>query len=295
MAQAVETCRPLLDARRHALHLSLPNAPVWLEADPARLNQVITNLLTNAARYSNDEGQIWIRAECSGAALSIQVRDAGIGIPADMLDRVFNLFTQLDSSRGSAAQGGLGIGLTLARSLVELHGGTITAASPGPGQGSEFTVRLPLPAQRSAGQPQTAPPPSAPQRPLRVLVVDDNQDGADSLACLLRLHGHEVRTARDGPSALAAAQADAPEVVLLDIGLPGMDGYEVARGLRQQFGPDGVWLVAVTGYGQLEDRRRSQSAGIDHHLVKPVDLDALQNILRVVQTNGSHRPAATTK
>jgi signal transduction histidine kinase len=288
VAQAVETCRPLLDARRHALHLSLPKAPVWLEADPARLNQVITNLLTNAARYSNDDGQIWLRAECQGAAVSVQVRDTGIGIPADMLDRVFELFTQVDSSRGSTAQGGLGIGLTLARSLVELHGGTITAASPGPGQGSEFTVRLPV-LTHPDSKTQTDAPRGAPQRPLRVLVVDDNQDGADSLACLLRLQGHEVRTARDGPSALVAAQADAPEVVLLDIGLPGMDGYEVARSLRQQFGPDGVRLVAVTGYGQLEDRRRSQCAGIDHHLVKPVDLESLQTILLAVQTGrGCH-------
>jgi signal transduction histidine kinase/ActR/RegA family two-component response regulator len=277
---AVEATRALVEARRHALSVSLPTTAVWLEADPTRLEQVLVNLLTNAAKYTEPGGRIGLTAERDGDVLVLRVRDNGVGIAPDMLVQVFEPFVQAERSR-DRAQGGLGIGLALVRSLVELHGGSIVATSAGPGQGSEFTVRLAaLPEARAevpgvvfaAGQPSQG-------RALRVLVVDDDVDAAQSLAMLLNLWGHEVYATHDGAAALEAAQAWQPAVVLLDIGLPGMDGYEVARRLRAARGPARPLLVALTGYGQEEDRRRSQEAGFDRHLVKPADPETLEMLL----------------
>ncbi len=279
VASAVETSRPLIEAHNHFLAVAVEPGPLRLHADPARLAQVLTNLLNNAAKYTPDGGRICLKAACEGGQVVFRVCDTGAGIPREMLGKVFDLFTQVDHSL-DRAQGGLGVGLTLVRSLVEMHGGTVEAYSDGPGQGSEFVVRLPALAgstaapagEESAGGEWVG-------APCRVLVVDDNQDAADSLAMLLRLDGHEVHTAHDGPSALEVAREFLPRVVLLDLGLPGLDGYQVARRLRE--GPDtrDVFLVAVSGYGQDEDRQRSRQAGFDHHLVKPINFSELRQLL----------------
>jgi CheY-like chemotaxis protein len=243
---------------------------------------VLANLLNNAAKYTDPGGHVRLSARREGGGLVLRVRDTGVGIGGDMLARIFEPFVQ--SGRVlHHSQGGLGIGLTLVRSLVEMHGGSVTAHSEGPGQGSEFVVRLPalphkhpVPGARAAGE--GGGPAGAPPR-RRVLVVDDNVDAAESLAVLLRLEGHEVRVAHDGPAALAAVEADPPDLVFLDIGMPVMNGYDVARRLRRRPGLGGLVLVAVTGWGQEEDRRRSREAGFDHHLVKPVEPDALHPLL----------------
>jgi PAS domain S-box-containing protein len=281
LARAVEAGRPLIEARRHQLNISLPNGRVLLDADPVRLTQVVANLLHNAAKYTEAGGQIWLTAATDAGEAVIRVRDSGIGIAPEMLPRVFDLFAQAERSL-DRSQGGLGIGLTLVRRLVDLHGGTVEAHSAGLNQGSEFIVRLPLgssPGRHDGESPQTDRVPGAPTQPRRVLVVDDNVDAAESLAMVLRMMGHQARTAHNGQAALAAAQEFQPQVALLDIGLPGMDGYEIARRFRRQPGLGQALLVALTGYGQEDDRRRSREAGFDHHLVKPVDLDALQQLL----------------
>jgi signal transduction histidine kinase len=278
VARAVETVQPLVDARRHELSVRLPPEPLPLDADPVRLAQVVGNLLTNAARYTEPGGRIRLAAERSGGEAVLRVRDDGIGIAPDVLPHVFELFVQADHA-AARAQGGLGVGLTLVKNLVGLHGGSVEAHSGGPGEGSEFVVRLPLAAPGGGGEPagggaEPAPPPGR-----RLLVVDDNVDAADSLAVLLRLRGHEVRVAYGGAAALEAAEAYTPDVVFLDIGMPGMDGYEVARLLRRRPGLGGVVLAALTGWGQEEDRRRTADAGFDHHLVKPVDPEAVAAVL----------------
>jgi signal transduction histidine kinase/ActR/RegA family two-component response regulator len=277
--RAAEASRPLVEARRHELTVSLPHSPVRLVADPTRLEQVLTNLLNNAARYTPQGGHIWLTAEMEGNEAVVRVRDTGIGIPPEMLSRIFGLFAQVERPQ-ERAEGGLGVGLSLVKSLTEMHGGRVEAHSAGPGQGSEFVVRWPLPTEAT---PASAPAPleetPATERAVRVLIVDDNKDAAESLTMLLRLWGHEVAVAHDGPAALRAAAGQRPEVALLDIGLPGMDGYELARQLRQQPGLGRTVLVAVTGWGQEEDRRRSAEAGFDHHLTKPVELAALQELL----------------
>jgi PAS domain S-box-containing protein len=282
VGRAVEAVRPLLEERRHELSVSLPPEPVRLSGDPTRLEQLLTNLLNNSAKYTDPGGQVWLTVERDRQEIVVRVRDTGIGIAADVLPRIFDLFVQgqhgLDRS-----QGGVGIGLTLARRLVELHGGRIEARSPGLGRGSEFTVRLPALAE-PAGRPgaplasgdHSAP---APVTSHRVLVVDDNVDAAESLAMFLRLSAQEVRVAYNGPDALAQAATFQPELVILDIGLPGMDGYEVAKRLRAHPVNHDALLVALTGWGQDEDRRRSRAAGFDHHLVKPVDPATLQRFL----------------
>jgi len=276
--RAVEAVRPLIESRSHELAVELPSPPVRLEADAARLEQVITNLLDNAARYTMPGGQIWVTAEVAGEEAVVRVRDTGIGVPPDVLDRVFEPFVQ---SSGSLARsdGGLGVGLTLVRGLVEMHGGSVEAHSPGLGQGSEFVVRLPSrePVETAALPAETAP--AAMGRSLRVLVVEDNVDAAESLASLLRLWNHDVTVVNDGKSAIDAARSLRPDVVLLDIGLPGLDGYQVARRLREDVGLETTLLVAMTGYGQPEDRRRSHEAGIQHHFVKPVEPMVLRNLL----------------
>lgn len=275
----VAASSPVIEAGDHHLHLELPAGPVLLLADPVRLEQMVSNLLDNAAKYSDTGGRIVLSAWTEGTQAVVSVRDNGIGIPPALLDKVFDLFMQVDRN-GRRGQGGLGIGLTLVRSLVEMHGGSVQALSEGRGQGSEFRLHLPLPAQAPplAGQAPHAQPEDAHSFG-RILVVDDNVDAADTLAMLLRLLGAEVEIARDGPGALAMHAAFRPEVVLLDIGLPGMDGLEVARRIRAEHGRDQVVLIALTGWGQEEDLRRSREAGMDHHLVKPVSFDTLERLL----------------
>lgn len=276
---AVETSRSLIDARHHQLTVSLSAEPVWLEADAARLEQVVVNLLNNAAKYTEPGGRIWLSAARENDRAVVRVRDTGAGIAPEFLPRMFDLYAQGEHSPGHFA-GGLGIGLSLVRSLVELHGGAVEVYSAGPGRGSEFVVRLPVmdePPRRIESPLEETEPGG---QPLRVLIVDDSVDAAKMLAMLLALWGHDVHVVHDGPSAIQAVPQYDPQVVLLDIGLPGMDGYEVARRLRDLAGPDDLLLVALTGYAQDEDRRRSRDAGFDHHLVKPVDVDELQRILR---------------
>ncbi len=283
--RAVEATRSLIDSRGHELTLDLPTDPVRLEADPTRLEQVIANLLNNAAKYTMPGGHIHVSAAQERNEAVVRVKDNGIGVPPDVLDRVFEPFVQSEGSL-ARSEGGLGIGLTLVRSLVEMHGGRVEAHSPGLGQGSEFVVRLParVPVERPAvipGVPAGLPRIDTPFHPrgLRVLVVEDNVDAAESLSALLRLWGHDVRMVHDGLAAIDEARRQHPEVVLLDIGLPGLDGYEVAKRLRQDAELDGALLVAMTGYGQPDDRRRSREAGIHHHFVKPVEPLVLRTLL----------------
>ena len=282
--RAVETVHPLIVQRRHALTVSLPPQPIWLNADPFRLEQVVVNLLTNAAKYTEVGGRIALSVEPEGPEAVLRVRDTGMGIASELLPHIFDLFTQAQRSL-DRSQGGLGIGLSLVQRLVTLHGGTVQAHSA-PGQGSEFVVRLPALLDFTPSTPLLASETAALIGPgSRVLVVDDNLDLAQSLALLLEMSGHAVRTVHDGPSALEAALIERPEVVLLDIGLPGLDGFEVARRMRQQPDLNGVLLIAMTGYGHATDRQRSQEAGFDHHLVKPVDFDEVQKILTTVSQN----------
>jgi two-component system CheB/CheR fusion protein len=266
----VETAQPLIDAKGQELLVSLPDQPIFLDGDLVRLTQVISNLLVNATKYTDRAGQIRLSGERAGSEVVIRVRDTGVGIDPALLTQVFELFVQADRSL-DRAQGGLGVGLTLVQRLVELHHGSVMATSPGLGQGSEFCVRLPALPEGQAADSETAEPPlPAKNSPRRVLVVDDNQDAAESTAVLLRLLGHEVQVAHDGPAALSVVPQFHPDIVLLDIGLPGMDGYEVARALRAQPQLRGLVLVAVTGYGQDEDRRQALAAGFDRHLTKPL-------------------------
>ena len=275
---AVESVRPHVELRRQTLAVTLPDEPLWLDADLTRIEQILANLLHNAAKFTEPGGRIDLAAERQDAEVLVRVRDEGAGIDPELLPRVFDLFVQGGRSL-ARSRGGLGIGLTLVRSLVERHGGTIEAASEGPGRGSELRVRLPLLAAPERREPAAAPEPAAVAAGLRVLLVEDNLDAAESLGELLRIWGHEVAMAHDGAAALGAVLEIRPEVVLLDIGLPGMDGYEVASRLRATPGLAGLRLVAITGYGQESDRRRARLAGFDHHLVKPVDLDRLRALL----------------
>jgi PAS domain S-box-containing protein len=277
---AVDACRPLVEDRGHELTVTLPPAPVWVDGDRTRLAQVFSNLLTNAARYTERGGRVRLTAERQGSDAVVSVADNGSGIPADVLPRVFDMFTQADRPL-ERTQGGLGIGLSLVKGLVELHGGSVKARSDGPGLGSEFVVRLPV-LLESAGTPARRPAPVArsarcPRR--RVLVVDDNGDSAESMAELLAVMGHETRTARDGLEAVAAAGAFRPDVVLLDIGLPKLNGYDACRRIREQPWGKGMVLIAQTGWGQDEDRARSREAGFNFHLVKPIDPAALEKLL----------------
>jgi PAS domain S-box-containing protein len=277
--RAVETAQPIIEAQGHGLSIELPEQPVLVEADLIRLSQVIANLLTNAAKYTDHAGRISLTAKSEDGQAAVIIRDSGIGITREMLPRIFDLFVQGDRSL-ARSQGGLGIGLTLVKRLVEMHGGTVSATSAGISKGSEFIVRLPLTTGGQAGMrrgiPYSARPHVTDALRRRVLVVDDNVDAAESIAMILRLTGYDVRCAYDGPSVLETARGYRPDVVVLDIGLPGMNGYEVAQQLRRQPGFERIPLVAVTGYGQEEDRRRCLEAGFDIHLTKPVDPQALQ-------------------
>jgi PAS domain S-box-containing protein len=282
VARAVETAQPLIEAQGHELTVNLPSESLALNADPIRLAQVVGNLLTNAAKYTEANGRIRLTARREGNEAVLRVRDTGIGISPDMLPHIFELFVQVDHA-ATRSQGGLGIGLTLVKNLVEMHHGTVEAHSAGLGRGSEFVIRLPLMPQeeRKRVEKDCGEAPHEPTRSSghRLLVVDDNVDAADSLAMLLRLQGHEVRVAHDGLAALELAKSYLPEMVFLDIGMPGMDGYEVARRLRRQPGLENVRLTALTGWGQAEDRRRTAEAGFDHHLVKPAEPNALESLL----------------
>ncbi len=275
---AVETSRPLIDAGGHQLTVSLPPEPVFVDADVTRLGQVFANLLNNAAKYSERGGRIGLTVDPQGGEAVVTVKDGGVGIPPHMLPKIFDLFTQVDRSL-ERSQGGLGIGLTLVRRLVEMHGGSVEARSEGHGLGSEFAVRLPMlstaAAQPPAGIGKTAPPPAR----RRVLVADDNLDAAESLAMMLEIMGNEVRMANDGLRAVAEAVAFRPDMILLDIGMPGLNGYEACRAIREQPGGAEPVIVACTGWGQEEDRRQSREAGFNFHLVKPVDPAALEALL----------------
>ncbi|MFL6237425.1 MAG: ATP-binding protein [Thermoanaerobaculia bacterium] len=281
VGHAVEVARPLAEDRGHTLDVSLPPEPVWLEADPVRLEQVFTNLLSNAVKFTEDGGSISLGAERQGQEVVVRVKDTGVGIPPDLLPRIFDLFTQGDRSI-DRSRDGLGIGLTLSRRLVELHGGMIEAHSDGVGRGSELVVRLPAFLYHTAPPDEEPVPEQAAERssrPLRVLVVDDSEDTTELLGTLLEMAGHSIQVAHTGPSALEAAAAFRPDAIILDIGLPGLDGYQVAQRLREDPALKSVTLIAATGYGQEEDLRRSREVGFDQHLVKPIDPGELQRLL----------------
>ncbi|HEX5766310.1 MAG TPA: PAS domain S-box protein, partial [Woeseiaceae bacterium] len=277
---AVEQVKPLIEQRRHVLEVSVPRKPLWLEGDATRLEQLFANLLTNSAKYTEPGGRIEVKARRLIDTILITVRDNGIGISAKLLPDVFELFSQSDRSADRSA-GGLGIGLTLVKSIAEMHGGNVEAKSGGLRKGSEFTVRLPALAvddKRKKAQARSVPVAnSGPAR--RILVVDDNEDAALALSRLLEASGHIVFQAYDGPSSLEAAKEHEPDVVLLDIGLPGLDGYEVAKRMRQDPALSEVLLIALSGYCQEEDRQRSREAGFDHHLAKPTDHKQLLELL----------------
>jgi two-component system CheB/CheR fusion protein len=275
--RAVESVRPLVEAQGHTLHTVLPVEKLLVEADPTRLEQVLVNLLTNAAKYSDRDGTITITATAQPGKAVLSVRDTGIGMEPELLPHIFELFVQ-EKQALDRAQGGLGIGLTLVKGLVEGHGGEIRAHSDGPGQGSEFVITLPMAPNRAAG-PNAHRGPAPGRIRARVLVVEDNVDAAETLTELLELVGHEVCHAANGPEALEQARSFHPDVALVDIGLPGMDGYEVARRLRAQPSERPLLLVALTGYGQDDDLQRSRAAGFDRHLVKPIDFEVLQGLL----------------
>jgi signal transduction histidine kinase/ActR/RegA family two-component response regulator len=280
VAAALETARPLIEARRQQLTVNSSDDHLWLNGDRLRLSQILVNLLTNAAKYTEHGGQVWLTVERAEKELIIRVRDTGTGISADLLPHIFDPFTQ-EERAAKRAHGGLGIGLALVRKLVQLHDGTVEGFSDGPGKGSEFVVTLPLVESAAATDSgENAPTGNSDAAACRtILVVDDNRDSANSLGMLLRLSGHNVSTAYDGPSALKTARANPPEVILLDIGLPGMSGLDVARHVRDDVRLKHVLLVALTGYGQEEDRQQTQMAGFDAHFVKPVELDVLQKLL----------------
>jgi CheY-like chemotaxis protein len=277
----VETAQPAIDADGHELTLALSPEALWVNGDLVRLSQVMANLLNNAAKYTDKGGQITLSAAAEGEHAVLRVRDNGIGIKPELLPRIFDMFFQAER-RTTDAQGGLGIGLSLVSALVELHGGAVEAHSDGLGSGSEFVVRLPLLAHEQADDSGLKPDAQSAGTPFpasRVLVVDDNIDAADSLGMLLRMQGQDVTVLYDAPSALAHAEANPPSVAFLDLGMPKMDGYELARRFRESPKLQNALLIAVTGWGQPEDRQRTHKAGFNLHVVKPVDLDTLRKVL----------------
>jgi CheY-like chemotaxis protein/anti-sigma regulatory factor (Ser/Thr protein kinase) len=281
VASAVETARPLIDSKQHIMQIVLPSEPVELVVDPLRLSQALSNLLTNAAKYTDPAGHIRLVASLDQDDLKLTVSDSGIGLNADAIPKLFEMFSQVDSPV-DRAEGGLGIGLALVKGLVALHDGTVEAASEGPGHGSTFTIRLPrtgvvaqmrrpyaaVPAQR---------PPTGPR--CKVLVADDNGDAAQTLALILKMSGYDVHLAISGREALAVAKREQPDAMFLDIGMPDMSGYEVATSVRQESWGEGALLVAVTGWGQPNDKEKSRIAGFNHHLTKPVDLEHVEQLL----------------
>jgi len=275
---AIETARPIIESKRHALKIEIADEPARFEADPMRLAQVLSNLLTNAAKYTDPDGEIRLRATCSADTVTFSVVDNGIGIPPDAIEEVFAMFSQVKSAQ-DRSEGGLGIGLAFARGLIHLHGGTLEARSEGSGRGSEFIVNLP---RRTLSSPPASPVPAASGTSVRrrILIADDNRDAADSLAMLLRMDGHDVTVVHDGRQAIATIDSFRPEIVMLDIGMPELNGYEVARQVRQ--GPMGtlITLIAVTGWGQASDKARAAAAGFNHHFTKPIEPEGLTQMLR---------------
>ncbi|MEP7084843.1 MAG: ATP-binding protein, partial [Betaproteobacteria bacterium] len=295
---AIETSRPLIEQAGHELVVSRGSEELVVEADPTRIVQVLANLLNNAAKFTPRGGRIELRLSRSNSAAVISVRDNGVGIAPTMLDSVFDMFTQVDQSHAQAG-GGLGIGLTLVKRLVEMHGGSVEAKSGGLDAGSEFVVRLPLAAASVAangasagatgsqaasagtGDALTPEPPPAPRPPMRrIVVADDNVDAAESLSLMLEISGHETRTAHDGEHAFLIASEFRPDVMVLDIAMPGLDGHDLARRIRSEVWGKSMLLIAASGWGQKESKQQSRDAGFDHHLVKPVEFDALELLLR---------------
>ena len=273
---AAQTVTTLVDLRKHTLDMTIDRGNLWVDADPTRLEQIVVNLLNNAAKYSEDGGHMRLTAGREGSEIVIRVTDTGIGITPETLPEMFQLFNQADHAQ-SRSRGGLGIGLAIVKKLVDLHDGQITATSEGLGKGSEFTIRLP--AAKPTGTPGAIGTDDAVGK-TRILVVDDNVDTVKGMAILLNLAGHEVVTANNGPQAIEMARTYRPQCILLDLGLPGMSGYDVARGLREEEGCKDALIVAVSGYGQQEDRQRTKAAGFDHHLVKPISFEELFTLLR---------------
>lgn len=283
MDMAVETARPLIEAKDHALDNHIPSTPIWLHGDPVRLAQIFSNLLTNAAKYTPAQGHIGVKAELIEECVCVRVRDTGIGIAPEVLPRLFEMFAQADQAL-EHAQGGLGIGLALVKGLVQLHGGKVEAHSAGLNHGSEFVVYLPrvtAPSQHLGA----AAPLQTPVVPRRILIADDNRDAADSLAALLELDGHEIHVAYDGAEALETCLQQPPHIALLDIGMPKLDGYELARRIRAQSWGTDIKLVAITGWGQKADRARALEAGFSAHLAKPVTAESLAAVLADVESN----------
>ncbi|WP_020471621.1 PAS domain-containing protein [Zavarzinella formosa] len=277
IAHAIETTRSMIEGKNHTLLLDLPPEPMFVDGDFTRLSQIISNLLNNSAKYTPPGGRIRLSVETEAGFVRVSVRDSGVGIPRNMLPKIFDLYMQVDRSL-DMAQGGLGIGLSLVRQLLELHGGTVEAHSEGYGLGSEFIIRLPS-CEPPEPSPETLPAVQRTHVSRRILVVDDNQDAAESLALMFRLMGHDTQTAHDGLAAVELAATVRPDLILLDIGMPKLDGYAAARRIRELPGSEAITLVALSGWGQEEDRRKSAEAGINRHLVKPVDLAALQDVL----------------
>jgi CheY-like chemotaxis protein len=274
---AADACRPMFDAAGVALSVSLPSSPVVLEADATRLEQVFGNLLTNAAKYTKEGGRAALTTHVAGGTVSVRITDTGIGIPTEMLSAIFDMFVQVDASP-AASGGGLGIGLSLVKRLIELHGGTVVAESAGEGLGSTFVVTLPV----LVSQPRVSPHAESQAkvvRSRRVLIVDDDEDSGEILSLLLQSAGHVTRVARDGVSALSEAAAFRPELVLLDLGLPGASGHDVCRRMRAEPWGASIFIAALTGWGQEQDRRLTAEAGFDRHFVKPVDPEELLSLL----------------
>jgi CheY-like chemotaxis protein len=286
---ALETSRPHMTSAGHHMSVVLPAEPVLIEADPARLAQVFSNLLNNAAKFTEPRGSISLTATIEAHTVVVSVEDSGIGFAPEVASRLFKPYSQLTSSP-ERSRGGLGIGLSLVQGIVSLHGGTVEARSAGQGRGAEFTVRLPL--GDSAGNLQPRPAgraaSAAPSPGFRVLVADDNKDAADSLHRILGLYGYAVRVAYDGPTALEMGSSFGPQVAVLDIGMPGVDGYEVAQAMRERHGKN-ITLVALTGWGQENDRKRSTEAGFDYHLTKPVDPSLLNDLLVQIAALGERK------
>jgi len=276
---ALEMSRPYISSAGHHLSVLLPSEPVMIDADPTRLAQVFSNLLNNAAKFTEPRGEIGLTAKVEGNAVVVSVEDNGIGFAAEVASRLFKPYSQITSSK-ERARGGLGIGLSLVQGIVNLHGGKVEAHSAGPGRGAEFVVRLPLSASTGKDREPQKPRDAAalPSPGLRILVADDNKDAADSLQRVLSLYGYDVTVAYDGSAALRAGESFSPEIAILDIGMPGATGYEVARAMRERRG-NGVTLVALTGWGQEADRQRATEAGFDYHLTKPVDPSLLNDLL----------------
>jgi CheY-like chemotaxis protein/two-component sensor histidine kinase len=287
VSSAVETSRPAIESAGHQVRIDLPPEPVRLDADLTRLAQVLSNLLTNSAKYTERGGCVRLVAEQRVGEVVISVSDNGIGIPAEAMPRIFDMFSQVDSGREHSS-GGLGIGLALVKGLVEMHGGSVAAASDGPGRGSTFTVRLPVLVDAGEGpggaSPERSEPRSSDRR--RFLVVDDNRDAADSMALILKLRGSAVVTAHDGLEAVEAAARFRPQVILMDVGMPGLDGYEATRRIREQAWEPPPTIIALTGWGQEGDRALSRAAGCDGHMVKPVDLAELERLLTELDRAG---------